>query len=124
MTTRPTRHEQALAILNLKASRFASKILGRHARTTEDFEEAFTLEHVDLVAAIPNRDALLALGRNRVGPRDGLYVLDDGETYRVYVQERGETYFAERGLSFDRARDAVIERLIRLNGIPFTPPGA
>jgi hypothetical protein len=123
MTTRPTRHEQAEAILQMKAGRFASKVLGRHARTSDDFREAFTLELIDLIAAIPDTNAMLALGRNRVGPRDGLYILDDGGSFRVYVQERGETYYAERDLSFDQARTAVIERIIRLNGIPFTPPG-
>lgn len=124
MTTRPTRHEQAEAILQMKAGRFASKVLGRHARTAEDFKEAFTLELIDLIAAIPDANAMLNLGRNRVGPKDGLYILDDGDTFRVYLQERGETYYAERDLSFDQARTAVIERIIRLNGIPFTPPGS
>lgn len=123
MTTRPTRQEQAEAILQLKAGRFASKVLGRHARTAEDFREAFSLELIDLIAEIPDPDTMLALGRSRVGPRDGLYILDDDGTFRVYVQERGETYYAERDLTFDQARTAVIERIIRLNGIPFTPPG-
>ena len=122
--TRPTRQEQAEAILQLKAGRFASTVLGRHARTADDFSEAFTLELVDLIAAIPNPEAMLALGRNRVGPRDGLYVLDDGGSYRVYVQERGETFYAHRDLDFDTARTVVIEQLVRLNGIPFTPPGS
>lgn len=120
----PTRTEQAEAILTRKAARLASRILGRTARSEEDFAEAFTLEHVDLVAAIPDAEALLALGYPIVGPRDGLYILDDGGTYRVYIQERGATFFAERGLSFDQARAAAIDRIIRLNGIPFTPPGS
>lgn len=121
--TRPTRQEQAEAILQLKAGRFASKVLGRHARTADDFREAFNLELVDLISAIPTPEVMLGLGANRVGPKDGLYVLDDGGTYRVYTQERGETHYAHRDLDFDRARTAVIEQLVRMNGIPFTPPG-
>lgn len=102
----------------------ASSILGRRATSTADFEEAFTLEHVDLVAEISTSEAMMALGRNIVGPRDGLYVLDDEGSYRVYIQERGIALEEQRGLTFARARDAVIDRLLRLGGLPFVPPGS
>lgn len=120
---RPTRQEQAQAILRLRASRLASQILGRRARSVADYEEAFNLEMVDLIAEIPTPEVLLSLGRNVVGPRDGLYVLDDGGTYRVYLQERGETYSERLGASFEQARTAVIDNLIQLAGLPYRPPG-
>jgi hypothetical protein len=66
---------------------------------------------------------MLALGRNVVGPRDGLYVLDDDGSYRVYLQEKGEQYYMTSGASFEEARDVVIDRLIQLQGLPFDPPG-
>jgi hypothetical protein len=66
---------------------------------------------------------MLALGRNIVGPRDGLYVLDDGGSYRVYLQERGISYDEVTGASFSEAREAVIDRLLVLQGLPFSPPG-
>ena len=65
----------------------------------------------------------LALGRNVVGPRDGLYIIDDGGTYRVYIQEKGEDYYRVSGATFEEARDAAIHRLIQLQGLPYTPPG-
>jgi hypothetical protein len=118
-TTPPTRQEQAEAILGLRAWQIASRTLGRRATTAADFAEAFNLERIDLVAAVPDSAALLRLGRNRVGPADGLYVLDEGGgTYRVYRQERGEAHDEVVG-PFDRARDAAIDRLIQLGGIPF-----
>jgi hypothetical protein len=120
---RPTRHDQAQAILQLKGARLASRIIGRHARTAADFDEAFNLELVDLVGAIPNRTALLRLGRNLVGPADGLYILDDGDTFRVYVQERGEITSAVGHASFDEARTAAIEYILMLNGLPYRPAG-
>lgn len=121
--TPPTRHEQAEAILRLRAWRLASSTLGRRAATAADFAEAFNLERIDLVAAIPDPVSLLGFGRNRVGPADGLYVLDQEDgTYRVYRQERGESPDEVVG-TFDQAREAVIDRLIQLGGIPFTPPG-
>ena len=120
----PTRQEQAEAILARKGAKLATRILGHTARTADDFRDAFTLEHIDLVAAIPTPASMLALGYTIVGPRDGLYILDDGGTYRVYLQEHGETLFAEAGLTFDQARSAVIDRILRLNGIPFMPPGS
>ncbi len=101
----------------------ASRILGRRATTSADFEEAFTLERIDLLSEIPHPEALLALGRNIVGPRDGLYVLDDGGSFRVYIQERGTSADVVAGADFDAARDAVIERLMLLGGLPFRPPG-
>lgn len=97
----------------------ASRILDRRATTVADFDEAFTLERVDVIAEIGDVDALLALGRNRAGPRDGLYVLDDSDGFRVYIQERGIPHDEVAGLSFDEAREAVIDRVLQLNGIPF-----
>jgi len=101
----------------------ASQILGRRASGADDFEEAFNLEWVDLISEIPDDDTLMALGRNIVGPRDGLYVLRDGETFRVYLQEKGEDFYEVTGADFEEARDAVIHRLIQLQGLPFVPPG-
>lgn len=119
----PTRQQQAEAILRLRAWPLASRILGRRAVTADDLAAAFTVERIDLVAAIPDPDALLALGRNRVGPADGLYVLDEGGgAYRVYRQEHGESHDVVVG-SFEEAREAAIDRLIQLGGLPFTPPG-
>ncbi len=120
--TRPTRQEQARAILERRAWKLASRVLGRRATNAADFAEAFNLERIDLIAEIPTPEAMLALGRNVVGPRDGLYVLDDGGSFRVYIQERGESYYEVRG-PFEDARDAVIDRLIQLGGIPFAPQG-
>ncbi len=101
----------------------ANRVLGRRATGTTDFEEAFNLEWIDLIAEIPDGDALLALGRNIVGPKDGLYILRDKDRYRVYLQEKGEDLHQVNDASFDEARDAAIHRLIQLQGLPFTPPG-
>ena len=120
---RPTRHEQALAILKLRGHRLASEILGRRATNATDFAEAFNVERIDLVAAIPDEEALLRLGRNITGPRDGLYVLSDGGAYRVYTQEKGETRGEIHG-DFEAAREAVIDALIQLGGLPYVPAGS
>jgi hypothetical protein len=117
---RPTRQEQAQAILHRRARRLASISLGHRATTAADFAEAFTLEKVDLISEIPDREALLALGSNRASPRDGLYVLEDDGSFRVYVQERGIPMRERSGLSFDEARDVAIDQLVTLNGIPFS----
>ena len=116
---RPTRQAQAQAILQRRAAKLASEILGRRASTAADFAEAFTLERVDVIAEIATVEALLALGRNHTGPRDGLYVMEEAEGFRVYIQERGIPHDGLSGLSFDEARQAVIDRLLLLNGIPF-----
>jgi hypothetical protein len=121
---RPTRQEQAEAILTLRAQRLASRILGRRAAGRADYEEAFNLEWIDLISEIPDPEAMMALGRNIVGPRDGLYVLRDGDAFRVYLQEKGHDYYALAGAGFEEARDAVVHRLIQLQGLPYTPPGA
>ena len=115
----PTRQEQAQAILQRKARKTADAILGRRATSTADFAEAFTLERIDIVAELDTPEALLAVGRNRVGPRDGLYILDEADGYRVYIQERGIPHDELAGLTFDEAREAVIDRVIWMNGIPF-----
>jgi len=115
----PTRQEQAQAILQRKAARLASAILDRRASTAADFAEAFTLERVDMVAEIDSTDALLALGRNRAGPRDGLYVIEEEDGFRVYIQERGIPQKERAGLSFDAAREAAIDGAMLLNGIPY-----
>mgnify|MGYP001819596610 FL=1 len=120
---RPTRQEQAQAILTLKAQRMASRILGRRASGAADFEEAFNLEWVDLISEIPDENSMMALGRNIVGPKDGLYILRDHDTFRVFLQEKGEDFYVLKGVDFQQARDAVIHRLIQLQGMPFTPPG-
>lgn len=118
-----TRQEQAQAILERRGQSMASRILGRRANSAADFAEAFNLERIDLISEIPTSEVMLALGRNVVGPRDGLYVLDDDGTYRVYLQEKGEQYYMTSGASFEEARDVVIDRLIQLQGLPFEPPG-
>lgn len=97
----------------------ASTILGRRASNAADFAEAFTLERVDLIAEIDTVEALLALGRNRAGPHDGIYVIKGDDEFTVYVQERGIPQDPRSGLSFDEARDEVIDRVLLLNGIPF-----
>ena len=102
----------------------ASRVLGRRATGAADFAEAFNLEWIDLISEIPDGETLLALGRNIVGPKDGLYILRDGDRFRVYVQEKGaEDQYELTGARFDEARDEVIHRLIQLQGLPFTPPG-
>lgn len=116
---RPTRQDQAQAILTRRARRLASSILGRRATTAADFSDAFTLERVDIISEIPDRETLLGLGLNRVGPRDGLYIFEDHGAYRVYVQERGIPMRERNDLSFDEARTAVIDELVLSNGIPF-----
>ena len=120
---RPTRQDQARAILERRGHRIAAEILGRRPNSGADYAEAFNLEWIDLISEIPDRRALLALGNNRVGPKDGLYILDDDGKYRVFVQERGIATHAIGGASFDEARDAVIEHLIMLQGLPYRPPG-
>ena len=120
---RPTRHEQARAILERHGHRIAAEILGRQPNSAADYAEAFNLEWIDLISEISGRSNLLALGSNRSGPRDGLYILEDEDGYRVYVQERGISTHAIGGATFDEARDAVIEHLIMLQGLPFEPPG-
>ncbi len=117
---RPTRRDQARAILRRRGRALASEILGRRAISAADFDEAFNLERIDLIAEIPTPAAMMALGRSVVGPRDGLYVLDDGGTYRIYIQERGITSKEVRGAGFDEAREAVIDRIIELSGLPLS----
>jgi len=118
-----TRQEQAQAILQRRGQAMASRILDRRANSAADFDEAFNLERIDLISEIPTPEAMLALGRNTAGPSDDLYIHDDGGSYRVYIQEKGEVYYLAAGLSFEAARDEVIDRLIQLQGLPFTPPG-
>lgn len=120
LMSRPTRQEQAQALLQRKARKMASAVLGRRATTAADFADAFNLEQVDIVSEISDRETLMALGLNRVGPRDGLYILEDGEGMRVYLQERGTPMREASGLDFDEARDKVIAELVLLNGIPFS----
>lgn len=98
----------------------ASAVLGRRATTAQDFAIAFNLEKVDIISEVPDRETLLALGLNRVGPRDGLYILEDGDSFRIYLQERGTPLREQSGLAFDEARDKVIDELVLLNGIPFS----
>ncbi len=119
---RPTRHDQAIAILKLRGHRLASEILGRRATNAADFAQAFNVERIDLVAAIPDPEALLRLGRNIVGPRDGLYILHEEGTFRVYVQEAGESRGEVRG-DFAAAREAAVDALLLLSGIPYVPAG-
>lgn len=94
-------------------------MLGRQATTGADFREAFTVERIDLIAEIPTRASLLALGRNKAGPKNGLYILDHQEGFTVYQQHNGEPYEVFSGLDFERARDAAIDCVVMLNGIPF-----
>lgn len=121
--TRPTRSDQAIALLSGRGRQMASSILGRRASTAEDYREAFNVELVDILSEVRTPERLLALGRTVVGPRDGLYVLDDGDTYRVYLQERGEIVTGVGDADFDTAVSAAIDILIKLNGIPWSPPG-
>lgn len=122
--TRPTRQEQAAAILDRKARQLASRVLGRRADNRVDFAEAFNLERIDLLTEIGDADRLLGLGRNRVGPQNGLYVLlDDDGTYRCYLQEHGVSTHGRRGMSFGKAREYVIDLVIEVQGLPFTPEG-
>jgi len=124
LMTMPTRQEQAEAILEQRGRRLAEAILGRRATSSDDYAAAFTLERIDLIAAIPNGNALMSLGRNVAGPRDGLYVIADGpDHFRVYVQEKGEVRSPVEHVAFDEARDAVIDRVILLQGLPYDPPG-
>ena len=98
----------------------ASQMLGRQATTGSDFVEALTVERIDLIAEIPDHDALMALGRNVAGPRNGLYILERPEGYTVYHQHGGEPYELHTELSFDEARNVAIDSLVMLNGIPFS----
>jgi hypothetical protein len=97
----------------------ASEMLGRQATTGSDFAAAFTLERLDLIAEIPDRDTLMGLGRNLASPKNGLYIIDRPDGYVVYHQHNGEPYEVFDELSFDEARDRAIDSLVMLNGIPF-----
>lgn len=114
-----TRQEQAQAILQRRARKLASEILGRRAANAADFAEAFTVERIDVIAEIGDEEQLLALGRNVAGPADGFYVMPDEHGYRMYIQERGIPHYEARGLDLDGARNAAVDRLLMMNGIPF-----
>ncbi|MGI9666311.1 MAG: hypothetical protein ACR2N2_04305 [Acidimicrobiia bacterium] len=114
-----TRQEQAQAIIERRARRVASQMLGRQATTGDDFRAALTVERLDLVAEIPDRESLLALGRNVAGPKNGLYIIEKDTGYTVYHQHNGVPYEEFSDLSFDAARDAAIDSLVMLNGIPY-----
>jgi hypothetical protein len=114
-----TRAEQARAILERRVRKVASEMLGRQATTGSDFAEALTLERIDLIAEIPDHDALMELGRNVPGPRNDLYVLDRPEGYTVYHQHNGEPYEVFSGCTFDEARNHAIDSLVMLNGVPY-----
>jgi hypothetical protein len=114
-----TRQEQATAIINQKARRMASSILGRQATTGSDFAEALTVERIDIITEIPDEDALMALGRNHAGPKNGLYVLRHADGFSVYQQHNGEPYEMFSGLDFDAARDVAVDCLVMMNWIPF-----
>jgi hypothetical protein len=115
-----TRQEQARAIIERRARRIASEMLGRQATTGADFREALTVERLDLIAEIPDHDALMALGRNVAGPKNDLYILERPDGYTVYVQHNGEPYEVFEGCTFDEARDHAVDSVVMLNGIPFT----
>lgn len=114
-----TRQEQAQAIINNKARRLASTMLGRQATTGPDFQQALTVERIDLVAEILDADALLSLGRNVAGPKNGLYVLERESGFTVYLQHNGEPYEIFPEMSFDDARDVAVDCLVMMNGIPY-----
>lgn len=114
-----TRQEQARAIIEGKARRTASVMLGRQATTGADFREALTVERIDLVSEIPTEAALKALGRGVAGPKNGLYVIERPTGYTVYQQHGGEPYEVFADLDFDKARDAAIDCIVMMNGIPF-----
>jgi hypothetical protein len=114
-----TRQEQAKAIIAGKALEMASEMLGRRATTGSDFAEALTVERIDLLTEIRNHEELMALGRPHAGPKNGLYVLFRSGTYTVYQQHDGMPYEVFADLDFDDARDAAIDCLVMMNGIPF-----
>ena len=114
-----TRQDQARAIIDRRGRKIASQVLGRQATTGADFTEALTLERIDLISEIPNEDTLMALGRNIAGPKNGLYVLNRPSGFTVYQQHNGEPYELHEHLTFDEARDAAIDCLVMMNGIPF-----
>jgi hypothetical protein len=114
-----TRQDQARAIIERRARAIASKMLGRQATTGSDFGEALSVERIDLIAEIPDKEALMALGGNVSGPKNGLYVLDRPAGYTVYQQHNGEPYELFERLTFDEARDKAIDCLVMMNGIPF-----
>jgi len=120
--TRPTRQEQAQAILRRRARAMARRILGRHPVGAADFAAAFDLERMDLVAELPDEAALLALGRNVAGPADGLYVLRDEDGFRLYVQERGVPREVRRASTFEEARELAVDLLVLLEGVPLDLP--
>jgi hypothetical protein len=114
-----TRQEQARAIIENRARRLASKMLGRQATTGTDFQQAMTVERIDLIAEIPDEAALMSLGRNVTGPKNGLYVLDRGDGFTVYLQHNGEPYEVFAEMTFDEARDVAVDCLVMMNGIPY-----
>jgi len=114
-----TRQDQARAIIDRRGRQMASQMLGRQATIGSDFAEALTLERIDLIAEIPDRESLMSVGRNIAGPRNGLYVLDKPGGFTVYQQHNGEPYELFENLTFDQARDAAIDCLVMMNGIPF-----
>jgi len=114
-----TRQEQARAIIENRARRLASKMLGRQATTGTDFRQALTVERIDLIAEIPDEAALMSLGRTVTGPKNGLYVLERQDGFTVFLQHNGEPYEVFSGMSFDQARDVAVDCLVMMNGIPY-----
>ena len=114
-----TRQEQARAIIENRARRMASKLLGRQATMGTDFSQALTVERIDLVAEIPDAETLLSLGRNVAGPKNGLYVLERPDGFTVYLQHNGQPYEIFSGMPFNDARDVAIDCLVMMNGIPY-----
>ncbi len=114
-----TRQEQAQAIIAGKVREMASEMLGRRATSGSDFSNALTVERIDLVSEIPDHDSLVSIGRTHPGPKNGLYVLYRDGSYTVYQQHDGVPYEVFTDLDFDGARDAAIDCMVMINGIPF-----
>lgn len=97
----------------------ASAVLGRQATTGSDFREALTVERIDLISEVRDDEALRALGRSIAGPKNGLYIIVKPDGYTVYQQHNGLPDEVFTGLDFDAARDAAIDCLVKMNGIPY-----
>lgn len=114
-----TRQAQAQAIIAGKVRKMASEMLGRRATSGSDFSDALTVERIDLVAEIPDHDSLMGVARTHPGPKNGLYVLCREGSYTVYQQHDGTPDEVFADLDFDGARDAAIDCMVMINGIPF-----
>jgi hypothetical protein len=116
MQPTPPTFDQIQALLTGRARQFTHEWTGKTRLTGSEYKEVFTVTRDEVHQYVARNGIPTGAWSSRPGVSDGLYMVEKGELYAVYFQERGIAFDQTTYPTKIDAEAALTDWLLALSG--------